>query len=192
MKKLYLFIICLFLVGSINVFADDNNNLEITYVSDDIIISSIDSNASISLSCLAQGDNLTYQWYENTFDNNTWRIPSNNLYTGSDSPTLVRSNLSSLIEASTPVRFKCVVKSGEIVKESRIITVYFDGSLRISNNASESNVLYNYLGVFFVTFIGYIKDIGNIIVNTPILLITVGFLVLGGSIGIFGRLLSRN
>lgn len=37
-----------------------------------------------------------------------------------------------------------------------------------------------------------ITKIGTTIVNTPLLLFTVGFLFLGGCIGIFGRLLSRN
>lgn len=39
---------------------------------------------------------------------------------------------------------------------------------------------------------GQITEIASTIVNTPLLLFTVGFLFLGGCIGIFGRLLSRN
>lgn len=38
----------------------------------------------------------------------------------------------------------------------------------------------------------WIGTIASTIVNTPLLLITTGFLVLGGAIGIFGRLLSKN
>lgn len=38
----------------------------------------------------------------------------------------------------------------------------------------------------------YINQIANTIISTPLLLFTVGFLFLGGCIGIFGRLLSRN
>lgn len=34
--------------------------------------------------------------------------------------------------------------------------------------------------------------VANTIVSTPLLLLTVGFLFIGGCIGIFGRLLSRN
>lgn len=34
--------------------------------------------------------------------------------------------------------------------------------------------------------------IANTIVSTPLLLMTTGFLLIGGVIGIFGRLLSRN
>ena len=37
-----------------------------------------------------------------------------------------------------------------------------------------------------------IGTIASTIVSTPLLLFTVGFLFLGGCIGIFGRLLSRN
>ena len=37
-----------------------------------------------------------------------------------------------------------------------------------------------------------ISQIADTIVGTPLLLFTVGFLFLGGCVGIFGRLLSRN
>lgn len=39
---------------------------------------------------------------------------------------------------------------------------------------------------------GWVATVASTITSTPILLLTVGFLVLGGAIGIFGRLLSRN
>lgn len=39
---------------------------------------------------------------------------------------------------------------------------------------------------------GWVGTIASTIVSTPLLLLTTGFLVLGGAIGIFGRLLSRN
>lgn len=39
---------------------------------------------------------------------------------------------------------------------------------------------------------GWVGTIASTIVSTPLLLLTSGFLVLGGAIGIFGRLLSRN
>ena len=38
----------------------------------------------------------------------------------------------------------------------------------------------------------WIGTIASTIVSTPILLLTTGFLVLGGAVGIFGRLLSKN
>ena len=38
----------------------------------------------------------------------------------------------------------------------------------------------------------WVTTIGSTIVSTPLLLLTTGFLVLGGAIGIFGRLLSRS
>lgn len=38
----------------------------------------------------------------------------------------------------------------------------------------------------------WVGTVASTIVSTPLLLLTTGFLVLGGTIGIFGRLLSRN
>ncbi len=38
----------------------------------------------------------------------------------------------------------------------------------------------------------WVGDVATTITSTPILLLTTGFLVLGGAIGIFGRLLSKN
>ena len=38
---------------------------------------------------------------------------------------------------------------------------------------------------------GWVGTVASTIVSTPILLLTTGFLVLGGTVGIFGRLLSR-
>lgn len=38
----------------------------------------------------------------------------------------------------------------------------------------------------------WVGTIASTIVDTPLLLLTTGFLVLGGAIGIFGRLLSKN
>lgn len=38
----------------------------------------------------------------------------------------------------------------------------------------------------------WIGTVASTIVSTPLLLLTTGFLVLGGAIGIFGRLLSKN
>lgn len=38
----------------------------------------------------------------------------------------------------------------------------------------------------------WVGTVASTIVSTPILLFTTGFLALGGAIGIFGRLLSKN
>ena len=38
----------------------------------------------------------------------------------------------------------------------------------------------------------WVGSVASTIVDTPLLLLTTGFLVLGGAIGIFGRLLSKN
>ena len=38
----------------------------------------------------------------------------------------------------------------------------------------------------------WVGDVANTVAGTPIILLTVGVMLLGASIGIFGRLLSRN
>ena len=48
------------------------------------------------------------------------------------------------------------------------------------------------LSTVMTAIFGQITKIATTIVTTPLLLFTVGFLFLGGCIGIFGRLLSRN
>lgn len=47
------------------------------------------------------------------------------------------------------------------------------------------------LGSVVEAVIGYVADICEVIAAQPILLLTMGILLLGGAIGIFGRLLSR-
>lgn len=48
------------------------------------------------------------------------------------------------------------------------------------------------LGAVVTAIFGWVGEVATTIVSTPLLLITTGFLVLGGAIGIFGRLLSKN
>lgn len=48
------------------------------------------------------------------------------------------------------------------------------------------------LGTVVTGVFGWVAEVAETVVDTPILLLTTGFLVLGGAIGIFGRLLSRN
>lgn len=48
------------------------------------------------------------------------------------------------------------------------------------------------LALIVTQVISWVGNVASTITSTPILLLTVGFLVLGGTIGIFGRLLSRN
>ena len=48
------------------------------------------------------------------------------------------------------------------------------------------------LGSFATSIWSQITTVAATITTTPILLFTVGFLFVGGAIGIFGRLLSRN
>lgn len=48
------------------------------------------------------------------------------------------------------------------------------------------------LSTVVTAIFGWVSTVASTIVSTPLLLITTGFLVLGGAIGIFGRLLSKN
>lgn len=48
------------------------------------------------------------------------------------------------------------------------------------------------LATVVTNVMGWVGDVADTIVGTPLLLLTTGFLVLGGAIGIFGRLLSKN
>lgn len=48
------------------------------------------------------------------------------------------------------------------------------------------------LGEVVTACLGYVTNIATTIVGQPILLLTTGILLLGGCIGIFGRLLSKN
>lgn len=47
------------------------------------------------------------------------------------------------------------------------------------------------LATIVTSVIGWVGTVASTIVGNPYLLLTTGFLVLGGAVGIFGRLLSR-
>ena len=47
------------------------------------------------------------------------------------------------------------------------------------------------LGEVVTAILGYVGNICSTITSQPILLLTMGILLIGGAIGIFGRLLSR-
>lgn len=47
------------------------------------------------------------------------------------------------------------------------------------------------LGQVVTAVLGYVGDVCKTIVGQPVLLLTMGILLIGGAIGIFGRLLSR-
>ena len=51
--------------------------------------------------------------------------------------------------------------------------------------------LLNQLKLVVTAVMGYVADICSTIAGQPVLLLTMGILLLGGAIGIFGRLLSR-
>lgn len=48
------------------------------------------------------------------------------------------------------------------------------------------------LGTVVTQVMTWVGNVATTIVDTPLLLLTTGFLVLGGAIGIFGRLLSKS
>lgn len=57
---------------------------------------------------------------------------------------------------------------------------------------SAMSALLTELGLVVTEVFDWVGTVASTIVSTPLLLLTTGFLVLGGAIGIFGRLLSKN
>lgn len=64
--------------------------------------------------------------------------------------------------------------------------------MRTESEVSAMATLLSNLATIVTKIIGWVGDVATMITDTPILLFTVGFLAIGGAIGIFGRLLSRN
>lgn len=60
------------------------------------------------------------------------------------------------------------------------------------NNENTMSTLLDTLATVVTQVLTWVGSVASTIVNTPLLLLTTGFLVLGGAIGIFGRLLSKN
>ena len=58
-------------------------------------------------------------------------------------------------------------------------------------STSTMSTLLSSLGEVVTAVIGYVGDFCAEIASEPILVLTMGILLLGGAIGIFGRLLSR-
>lgn len=54
------------------------------------------------------------------------------------------------------------------------------------------SALLTQLGTVATEVLETVADVAGVIVAQPLLLLTVGFLFIGGVIGIFGRLLSRS
>lgn len=48
------------------------------------------------------------------------------------------------------------------------------------------------IGLVVTEIVVWVGEVASTIVSTPILLFTTGFLAIGGAVGIFGRLLSKN
>jgi len=64
--------------------------------------------------------------------------------------------------------------------------------MSIFATASGMADLLSELGTVVTQVLTWVSSVASTIVSTPILLLTTGFLVLGGAIGIFGRLLSKS
>lgn len=47
------------------------------------------------------------------------------------------------------------------------------------------------IALIVTQIMSWVATVAETIVSTPLLLLTVGFLMIGGAVGIFGRLLSR-
>lgn len=63
--------------------------------------------------------------------------------------------------------------------------------MAITSTETMSSLLTD-LGTVVTQVLTWVGNVASTIVSTPLLLMTTGFLVLGGAIGIFGRLLSKN
>lgn len=61
----------------------------------------------------------------------------------------------------------------------------------MQSEVSAMGALLNNLKPVVTAVLGYVGDICSTIAEQPVLLLTMGILLIGGAIGIFGRLLSR-
>lgn len=64
--------------------------------------------------------------------------------------------------------------------------------IMIVGEANTMSSLLTDLGTVVTQTLTWVGNVANTIVDTPILLMTTGVLMLGAAIGIFGRLLSKN
>ena len=62
----------------------------------------------------------------------------------------------------------------------------------LTETPSAMTSLLSDLGTVGTSVLDTVPDVAGVIVAQPLLLLTVGFLFIGGVIGIFGRLLSRS
>ena len=62
----------------------------------------------------------------------------------------------------------------------------------LTETTSTMTSLLTDLGTVGTSVLDTVSDVAGVIVAQPLLLLTVGFLFIGGVIGIFGRLLSRS
>ena len=73
-----------------------------------------------------------------------------------------------------------------------LFEIIFTKGESLMEGTSAMSALITSLGEVATGIWGQVTEVASTIVETPLLLFTVGFLFVGGAIGIFGRLLSRN
>lgn len=69
--------------------------------------------------------------------------------------------------------------------------MFFPHVIATSTTTSLSDFLSN-MGTIVTQVLSWVTDVADTILSNPVLYVTMGFLLLGGAVGILGRLLSRN
>lgn len=89
------------------------------------------------------------------------------------------------IDICTYSRYRLDYKHGEQLEKFTL-----KKGEKVETNAMQE--LLSTLGTVVTQVLTWVGSVASTIVQTPLLLVTTGFLMLGGAIGIFGRLLSKN
>lgn len=72
-----------------------------------------------------------------------------------------------------------------------MIFQFFVKEVCFTSQPTAMGTLLSSLGEVVAAVLDYVGDICTTITSNPVLLLTMGILLIGGAIGIFGRLLSR-
>ena len=72
------------------------------------------------------------------------------------------------------------------------MVTYLTQVMALEESTATMSSLITDLSTVVTAIFGWIGTVCSTITSTPLLLLTVGFLVLGGAIGMVGRLLSRH
>lgn len=130
-------------------------------------------------SILASGENLSYQWQffavEGRWVNSTAASGRTMNYT----PSITEGSFGR-------TQYRCIVSSSEGEVVSQAVSAVVSTDL-----LSVQNVI-SWIDSVATSIFSWASDVCTCIVQQPLLLFTVGFLALGGSIAIVSRLLSRS